>query len=106
MKIFIKPNSIRAKYAAIFMKEKSIAIVFGNTIHLWNCSCEDFLKNIPWLRHETAHVHQFKKFGVLRFYCLYLFEYFKKGYHKNKFEVEAREKEQDENILSNIEFIK
>ena len=105
MKIFIKPNSIRAKYAAKFMKEKSIAIVFGSTIHLWNCSRQDFLNNTQWLRHETAHVHQFKKIGIPRFYFLYLFEYFKNGYQNNKFEVEAREKEKDQEILSNIDFL-
>jgi hypothetical protein len=105
MKIFIKPGSIRAKYAARIMKVNSIAIVFGNTIHLWNCTGESFLKNTRWLRHETAHVLQFKKYGNMRFYFLYLIEHFKKGYTKNKFEIEAREKEADENILNEVELI-
>lgn len=105
IKIFIKPDSIRAKYAARFMKTKSIAIVFGNTIHLWNCNKETFLKDTQWMRHETAHVLQFTKYGKLRFYFLYLFEHFTKGYSKNKFEIEAVKKENDDCILNAVEFI-
>lgn len=105
MKIRIKTNSLRAKYAARIMKTDSIAIVFGSTICLWNCSREDFLKNISWVRHETAHVHQFKKYGFIQFYFLYLIEHFKHGYTKNKYEIDARQKESDINILSNVTFV-
>ena len=102
MTVKIKPNSNRARLAAWFMKSQSIAIVFGKTICLHNCSKEDFLTNTNWLRHEIAHVHQYKRYGYFLFILTYLAEMVRKGYYHNTFEAEAREKEQDEHILDDI----
>ena len=81
-----------------------MAMVVGKTIHLHNSSREDFLRNKRWVRHEIAHVKQYAQLGALRFIFLYLLETFNKGYENNKFEVDAREKERDKSILSEIHF--
>ena len=99
MIILIKEKSLIARIAALFLHEKSIAVVTGKTIHLWNTSKEDFINNKKWLQHELMHVQQFKKYGFIRFLFLYTWESLKKGYHKNRFEVEARGAENN-NILS------
>ena len=96
MKINIKENSFIARIVATLLHEESVAVVIGKTIHLWNSGKEDFLKNNKWLRHELVHIQQFKQNGFLKFLFLYLWESLKSGYYNNKFEVEAREKENDE----------
>ncbi len=105
MQITIKPNSLTAKLAARIMKASTIAIVFGNTIHLYNCSRIDFLKDRKWVSHEVAHVLQYQRTGFFKFILLYLFECSRKGYFNNKFEAEAREKENDNEILNGIKFL-
>ena len=82
------------------LHEDSVAVVIGKTIHLWNTSREDFLKNKRWLNHELVHIQQFKHYGFIKFLFLYLLESLKNGYYNNRFEIEAREKENDE-LLSN-----
>lgn len=104
MKCFIRENSFLAKLAAKKLKSKRMAIVIGHTIHLHNASMEDLLSNRKWLRHELEHVKQFEKYGLMRFLTLYLLESIKRGYHHNRFEVEARNAEKDERILSDIQF--
>lgn len=79
-------------------------MVVGKTIHLHNSSREDFLKNKRWVRHEVAHVKQYLEFGVVRFVILYLLETFNKGYENNSFEVDARLKEKDLSLLSEVHF--
>ena len=91
----IKENSCVAKIAAWKLKASSVAIVFGNTIHLWNSSKEDFLKNERWLKHELCHIRQYKEQGYFGFIIKYLWESLYKGYYNNKFEVEAREAEDE-----------
>lgn len=91
----IKENSLVAKIAARKLKASSVAIVFGRTIHLWNSSKEDFLKNERWLKHELCHIRQYKQHGYLGFIAKYLWESLRKGYYNNKFEVEAREAEEE-----------
>ncbi|KYP14800.1 DUF4157 domain-containing protein [Flavihumibacter sp. CACIAM 22H1] len=91
----IKENSIWAKLAAKRMKAEKLAMVLGNTIHLHNTSYQEMLQNRRWLRHELAHVQQFQHYGWVRFLLLYLVESIKRGYYNNRFEVEAREAEQD-----------
>jgi len=98
MIICIKEKSLIARVAALLMREKRIAIVFGNTIHLWNASKGELIQNKTWLQHELVHVEQFKKYGYIKFILMYTWELLKKGYYKNKFEVEARAKEH-QNIL-------
>ena len=105
MNIIIEENSWRARIAARQLKGTQAAIVFKNAIHLWGVSRETFLLNLSWTRHEVAHVYQYKKYGYLRFILLYLFESAYKGYYNNRFEVEARSKEEDAGILEGINFI-
>ncbi|HEX8460337.1 MAG TPA: DUF4157 domain-containing protein [Segetibacter sp.] len=100
----IKENSWLAKIAAKRLDSKSMAMVVGKTIHLHNSSKADFLKNKRWVRHEVAHVKQYMKLGLIRFIALYLLETFNKGYENNTFEVDARHKERDSSILSEIHF--
>ena len=96
MKIIIKEKSFIAHIAAKVLNQKCIAVTIGRTIHLWNASKKDLIKNKTWLRHELVHVQQFRKTGFLKFLFLYLWESMKHGYQKNKFEVEARAKENED----------
>jgi len=89
----IKENSLVARIAAWKLKASSVAIVFGSTIHLWNSSKDDFLKNERWLKHELCHIRQYKQHGYAGFIVKYLWESLKNGYYNNKFEVEARKAE-------------
>lgn len=88
--VIIKEGSLLAQIAAKKLKEKSVAIVIGRTIYLHGISNLEFAKNERWLRHEMAHVNQFKQHGLLPFILKYLVESLRKGYHNNKYEVEAR----------------
>ncbi|MGN6603151.1 MAG: DUF4157 domain-containing protein [Ginsengibacter sp.] len=90
MEFKIKENSVIARIAAWKLKSRNVAITFGNNIHLYNVSKEDFLKNEKWVKHELCHVRQFEKYGFSRFICMYLWESIKVGYYKNRFEAEAR----------------
>lgn len=105
VKIKIKEKSFFARIAARQLKCKTVAAVFGNTIHLWNVSREDFMKRTSWVIHEVEHVRQFQRYGAVRFSALYLFEYTRNGYHNNRFEVEARTAEMGEGNLTGVEFI-
>ena len=105
MKIKIKEQSWFARIAAHNLKSKTMAAVFGNTIHLWNVRREDFLQSTSWVVHEVAHVRQFQRYGFLWFSVLYLVEYARKGYYHNRYEIEARAAENSLSNLSGIEFI-
>ncbi len=100
----IKENSWLAKIAARRLDSYSMAMVIGKTIHLHNSSRAEFLKNKRWVRHEVAHVKQYARLGLIRFIFFYLLETFNKGYENNSFEVDARNKEKDLSILSEIHF--
>lgn len=89
----VKENSMIARFAAFKLRTANVAIVVGSTVHLWNCTREDFLSNRKWLRHELCHVQQFRRYGFMPFIFLYLWESLKKGYRNNKFEKEARDSE-------------
>jgi hypothetical protein len=89
----IRTNSGLARLAAWKLGVDSVALTLGNTIHLHNAKAGDFLSNGSWVRHELAHVEQFRKYGFCRFIALYLLESLRKGYHNNRFEVEARQAE-------------
>lgn len=103
-KIKIKENSWLARIASYKMNSNSIAMVIDKTIHLHNLTREEFLNNPSLVRHEVAHVKQYLELGVLRFLALYLLEWLNKGYENNRFEVDARQKEKDLSILSEIYF--
>jgi hypothetical protein len=104
MKVFIKENAFVAKLAAGNLGTERVAMVIGKKIFLWNISAKDFLNDIVWLRHESAHVKQFKQYGFLKFIFLYLKESFKNGYEKNRFEIEATQMENEESILDGLDF--
>lgn len=103
-KVKIKENSWLARIAAYKLNADSVAMVIGKTIYLHNSTKEDFLNNQCWVRHEVAHVKQYLELGLFRFLALYLLETFNKGYQNNRFEVDARLKEKDISILSEVYF--
>ena len=96
MQYHIKTSSKRAWLAARILKANQVAIVFGNTIYLHNTTRQVFKANKPWLRHELKHIQQYKRLGYWRFLYLYAIETFKNGYYNNRFEVEARAAENDD----------
>ena len=89
----IKEHSWVARIAAWKLSSKRVAIVVGRTIHLHNASKTEFLNNPRWVKHELCHIEQFRRYGFFRFVIMYLWESMRKGYYKNKYEVEAREAE-------------
>ncbi len=91
----IKENSGLARIAAWKLNAAKVAMVIGKTIHLHNTTSEEFLSNVRWKKHELKHIEQFRRYGFLTFLCLYLVESFRKGYYNNKFEVEARNAENE-----------
>lgn len=97
--VIVKENSWLAKLGAKRLKAKSIALTIGSTIYLHNATKEQLIQNTTWLCHELVHVQQYEKHGVIKFLVCYIFEWIFKGYYSNKFEVEARAKENDYSIL-------
>lgn len=89
----IKENSLRARMAALRLKEPRMAMVWGSTILLSGVSKAEFLKNEKWLKHEIEHIRQFKQHGFFTFMAKYLWESIKNGYQHNRFEIAAREAE-------------
>lgn len=102
--VYIKENALIAKMAAVQIKKKTAAIVIGKTIYLHNTSRENFLQNTSWVKHELAHIAQYKQYGIIKFILLYLFESIKNGYQKNCFELQAIKKENEELDLNNFIF--
>ena len=86
----IKENSQLARIAAFKVGSRSVAIVFGKTIHLHNTSKSAFLQNKKWVKHELCHIRQFQQHGYWLFTIKYLWESIRSGYYNNKYEVEAR----------------
>jgi hypothetical protein len=96
-KVFwIKENSWQAKMAAWKLGSRSVAIVFGKTIHLYHITKADFLKNERLVKHELCHVRQFQQHGYWGFLIKYLWESIQKGYYNNRFEMAARKAEADD----------
>jgi hypothetical protein len=97
----IKENSFIARVAACKLNCDKVAIVIGKTIHLHHVSSLEFLENRRWVLHELKHVDQFRQHGFFLFIFLYLWESIRNGYRKNKYEVEARAAETDEEFSKN-----
>jgi hypothetical protein len=97
-KYYIRENSLLARIAAWKLKQDKMAMVLGKTILLHDTTREEFISNKQWLRHELVHIKQFQQYGYLLFLLKYLLESIRNGYHNNKFEKEARDGEQDENL--------
>ena len=89
----IKENSWFARLAAKKVHAGNVAIVIGRSIHLYNVTKQEFLKNDKWLKHELCHIKQFQQHGFINFIAKYLWESINKGYFNNKYEVEARRAE-------------
>ena len=94
MELQIKEQSWIAKLAAKKLKTKSVAIVIGSTIHLYNVTKEQFLQNEKWVKHEMCHLKQFQQHGRFIFIVKYLWESLRHGYYQNKYEKQAREAEE------------
>jgi hypothetical protein len=93
--IHIKENSWLARLAAAKLKSNSVALVMGKTIHLHGVDRHQFLQNPAWVRHELKHVEQYQRLGKMNFLAQYLAEWIRHGYHNNRFEIEAREAEDE-----------
>lgn len=105
MKVYIKENSRYAFFAAKKLKGERMAMVLGNTIHLYKVSREEFLNEKSWVCHEIRHVLQFKQHGYFPFLIKYLIDWMKHGYTNNRFEIEANESENDLSLLKNVQFV-
>jgi len=105
MKVRIKEKSWVARVAAAKLKADKVAIVFGNTIHLHNTSRSEFLNDKKWVCHELKHVQQYQQNGFVGFITQYLFDSVKNGYTNNKFEVEARNNEGNNELIKGVQFI-
>ncbi|HRN79652.1 MAG TPA: DUF4157 domain-containing protein [Ferruginibacter sp.] len=90
----IRESSFPARIAAYNLKARKVAIVFGNTIHLYGTTSSEFLENTAWVKHELCHIRQYKQYGFIGFIVRYLLESLRTGYYNNRFEVEARAAEQ------------
>ena len=101
----IKERSFVARVAAWKLKSDNAAIVIGNTIHLYNASCPEFLKNKAWLCHELKHIQQFRQYGFVPFVFMYLRESMLHGYANNKFEIEARAAEKEEHLIASMKLL-
>lgn len=93
--IKIKEKSWKAKLAAGWLGVDNVAFTLGKTIHLYNATTQEFLRDTRWVKHELKHVEQFKRYGFILFIARYTLETLKKGYHNNKYEVEARMAEKE-----------
>jgi len=97
--VSIRERSFIARLAARKLKSDNVAIVLGRTIHLHNTSRTQFLQNKAWVCHELKHIQQFQHHGFISFIFLYLVESMLHGYRNNKYEIEARDAENDESLL-------
>lgn len=93
-----------AKLAARKMKATALAIVFGRTVHLWNISRDEFLQRPDLMAHEAEHVREYDRYGFLPFLFLYVIDWIRKGYHNNRFEIEARAAEKRKHDWADLEF--
>ena len=79
-------------------------MVLGRTILLHNTTAAELINDKSWLRHELAHVRQFRQQGYLPFLFSYLVESIRNGYYNNKYEKEARAAENDTHLEDEVTF--
>jgi hypothetical protein len=104
--VHIKENSIRARIAAFNMGANcGLAMVWGNTILLFNVSKQDFLQDKQWVCHEIRHVLQSNQIGKWRFLWRYVVLGIKHGYHHHPYEVDARLHDADYEILDRVKWL-
>jgi hypothetical protein len=89
-RIPVRAASFLARIAAYLLRANQLAMVIGSTIYLHGVDVNTFRANASWVRHELCHVEQYRRYGVVPFLCLYLWESMRVGYYRNRFEVEAR----------------
>lgn len=88
--IRIVERSPLARLAAWWLHSQTMALVLGRTIHLHGVNAEAFLRNPRWVRHELAHVAQYRRMGCAAFLLRYLWWSLRYGYYDNPLEQEAR----------------
>lgn len=86
----IREQSWLARIAAKKLNARKVALVVGRRIHLHGISAAAFLQDKAWVRHELCHVRQYQQYTIPGFLFLYLLETIRRGYYRNRFEVEAR----------------
>lgn len=105
IKVRVKEASWIARIAARRLKYGRVAMVIGRTIYLHNATTAEFMSSRRWVTHELVHVEQYFRYGLFRFLVLYLIDSTKHGYWQNKFEVEARERESEVELLERYELV-
>lgn len=107
IEVRIKENALVARIAAFNLgaSAQGAAIVFGCTIYLYKVTKSEILRNLPYLRHEVAHVLQYKREGYVRFWLKYLWYSLRFGYKQNPYEVQAREAQTDKEILNKVRIV-
>ena len=78
----------RSWLAKLLLPKRYIAVTLGSRVYTPLQSL-----SAATLRHERAHVEQWKRHGIARFPFLYLWYHLRHGYERNPFEVEARQEE-------------
>lgn len=105
MEVRVIENSWLARLGAWKLRTGNVALTLGHTIHLYHISRDDFLKDRQWVCHEIIHVYQYRKYGLVPFLLMYLWESARKGYRGNKWEAAARAGANDIALLENIIFV-
>lgn len=88
-----------AQAAAWVLRQPTCALVLGRTIFLHGASRDSFLSDACWLRHEAAHLLQYRRYGMAGFLLRYLWYSLQYGYRNNPLEQEARRAESDTDIV-------
>lgn len=101
---YIHEQSFLARIAARQLRTPRVALTLGRHILLWNTDRRSFMAQSSWVRHELCHVRQFRRYGLLRFLCMYLWESLRHGYSRNRFEQEARLAELENEPLDQFVF--
>jgi hypothetical protein len=78
----------RSRLARVFLPKRYVAITLASHVLTRRSRLDE-----RTLRHERAHVEQWKRHGLVGFLSRYLWYHFRYGYAKNPLEVEAREAE-------------
>lgn len=107
IEVRIKENALVARIAAFNLgaSKHGAAIVFGSTIYLYKVTKKQLKSNIPYLRHEVAHVLQYKREGWVGFLAKYLWYSLRFGYRQNPFELEAQNAQTDKEILNKVRIL-
>lgn len=107
IEVRIKENALVARIAAFNLgaSKHGAAIVFGRTIYLYKVTKQQLLANIPYLRHEVAHVLQYEREGWFGFLAKYLWYSLRYGYRNNPLELEAKNSQTDKEILNQVRIL-